>query len=284
MFGKPKKPEYTGKMLVNLEKARILSEIPEPDGKYILSNLSTHIDFKSSSKPSIRFDVHNFILVPAIIINYGADIKDISQDWTQVMSPISEINYQPIQKWWPKDIFRGFEKLEDKEELTITYDNQFVIKLEVHYAFTAEEKAYFTRIEPPQEVSNVPVLQEPVFENIVIEDTIEKQEETEDKEKPSSEEECITEDEIEYSVEDSTETSEPVNIEENESENYNRPRLSQPFTIPHNSLKNYAMAPKQYNKSPLADYVPGITLMALGVGIAAVSTFLLGLFGGGSGD
>jgi hypothetical protein len=135
-------PEYTGKMIVCLDKARPYQEVP--DGRAIIGYL-THVKIKTSnvrnqrnSNPSIYSE--RDIAVPVYIVNKDVTVLDREEDWTNTSSPITEIKCAAFPRWWPKSIFKGSQKIGDiAEEITLEYQN-YVVKLDVTYAFATDLK------------------------------------------------------------------------------------------------------------------------------------------------
>lgn len=145
--GRVKVPQYTGDIIVCLDKARPFSEIE--NGREIIGILAnTRIktsNIRSKHSSEQRVYQENEIAVPVAIFNTGT--KAIEDDWTRTFCPITERDYSPMQRWWPKSIFKGSQKIGDiAEEIVIEYP-RYTIKLHVSYAFTAISKELFTDID-----------------------------------------------------------------------------------------------------------------------------------------
>jgi hypothetical protein len=145
--GKRKKPQYTGDIIVCFCKARPFSNVE--NGREIIGALSntkiktTNTRFKHSS--DTRLYSENELAVPVAIFNLNCP-KVIDNDWTREMSPITEIGCKPVERWWPRSIFRGSQKIGDiTEEVIIEYP-KYILKLQVSYAFTGVAKELFSDI------------------------------------------------------------------------------------------------------------------------------------------
>jgi hypothetical protein len=164
MFQKSDKlPEYLGRMIVCLNKARPFSQVP--NGRAIIGGL-TQVKIKTSNVKNQRNSNTNLysekdIAVPVYISNKDITAIDRSDDWTNKSSPVSEIKYAPIARWWPRSLFRGSQKIGDiAEEIHITFP-KFSAKLDVNYAFTSDLKQRLF-----EDIENVNV---PCEENIDVE-------------------------------------------------------------------------------------------------------------------
>jgi hypothetical protein len=139
-----KKPEYTGKMLVCLNKARPFSQLE--DGEEIIQWLSNVRIKKSGIKNKKNFIALDFskeeLAVPVCILNADciADnntIFNMKDDWTNVSSPIIERQCQPLPKWFPKCIFDEGMIGNIAEEILFDLKS-YTIKLKVKYIFQKE--------------------------------------------------------------------------------------------------------------------------------------------------
>jgi hypothetical protein len=136
-------PEYTGKIIVDLSKARPFSEVP--NGREILGKL-TKIKIKCAPNDSKNLKNNSTLFserdlaVPVCITNKDVTAVDRSEDWTNISSPITEIGCCPVVRWWPRAIFRGSQKIGDIAE-EIRLDCQtYTVRLETFYAFTQDIK------------------------------------------------------------------------------------------------------------------------------------------------
>jgi hypothetical protein len=136
-------------MIVCLDKARPFSEVP--DGRSIIGKL-THIRIRTSNmknKRNINILVFSEreIAVPVSIFTRDASTTLERHDWTRSASLITENSYAPLQRWWPRSIFRRSQKIGDiAEEICLEYPN-FTLKLSVEYAFTSNLKKLFDDID-----------------------------------------------------------------------------------------------------------------------------------------
>jgi hypothetical protein len=151
--GKQKIPQYTGDIIVCLDKARPFSEVK--GGREIIGLLAntkiktSNVRLKHSSEQRVYSE--NEIAVPVAIFNPGT--KAIEDDWTKTFCPITQREYRPMQRWWPKSIFKGSQKIGDiAEEIVIEYP-RYIIKLHVNYAFTAISKEMFADIDAEEKVA-----------------------------------------------------------------------------------------------------------------------------------
>jgi hypothetical protein len=140
---KQKKVEYTGDILVCLDKAYRFSDLK--DGITFIGNL-TNVNISSPQMKSLGIPLEHHLAVPVFICNRREWSRSEDVDWTKTSSPITELNYSPLQKWWPKAMFRGFSRIGVEEDVVIEYSN-FSIKLRVTYAFSKETKLMFEGIE-----------------------------------------------------------------------------------------------------------------------------------------
>ena len=78
------------------------------------------------------------------------DPKDTSQDWTKYGSPIEEIGFGNIIRYFPTSAFK-FDKSNKKEKITISYPD-FIIDLQVVYESKPTDKIIYT--EPKESKEN----------------------------------------------------------------------------------------------------------------------------------
>lgn len=78
------------------------------------------------------------------------DPKDTSQDWTKYGSPIEEIGFGNIIRYFPTSAFK-FDKSNKKEKITISYPD-FIIDLQVVYESQPTDKIIYT--EPKESKEN----------------------------------------------------------------------------------------------------------------------------------
>jgi hypothetical protein len=142
MFQRKKIIEYTGDIIVCLDKAYKFSDLK--NGRVLIGNLTRYKI--TSQKKNIGIPNENDLAVPVFICNRNAKIRDKRIDWAQTASPIVEIDCDPIQRWWPKAMFRCSQKIGEQEEIFIKHKDYY-IKLYVIYAFSKELKDLFKGIE-----------------------------------------------------------------------------------------------------------------------------------------
>jgi hypothetical protein len=141
-------PEYVGTIIVCLDKARPFSQVP--NGRELIGNL-THIKIRTSNIKKqftqTESQVYNErdIAVPVFIYHKDSE-SSVDSDWTRTSSPITEIKCGCIQRWWPRSIFKGSQKIGDiAEEIVFEYP-KFTMRLHVAYAFTSDLKELFSDI------------------------------------------------------------------------------------------------------------------------------------------
>jgi hypothetical protein len=143
-------PVYLGDIIVCLDKARPFSELK--DGRVMLGNL-THFNIKTSnmknkfSKTKSQYYTEREIAVPVCMCNRDFQCTSAMFDWTEHYSPITEIKNETLQKWWPRSIFKGTQKIGDMAEEIMIEHQKFIVKFQVTYAFTTELKKLFSNIE-----------------------------------------------------------------------------------------------------------------------------------------
>jgi hypothetical protein len=141
--GKSKNVEYTGDIIVCLDIAYRFHELK--DGRKFIGNLANIKIRPYNLSNYIRGNEYT-LAVPVFICNKNEQNRENNVDWTRSNSPITEIKYKPLQRWWPKSMFRGVSRIGEEEEVIIEYSN-FSIKLRVIYAFSSELKKLFADIE-----------------------------------------------------------------------------------------------------------------------------------------
>ena len=80
--------------------------------------------------------------VPCVPVRMTLDPKDESQDWTKYGSPIEEIGFGNIIRYFPIFAFK-FDKSNKKEKVTISYPD-FTIDLQVMYESQPVDKIVYT--------------------------------------------------------------------------------------------------------------------------------------------
>ena len=95
-----------------------------------------------------NLDLENITFVTGCVpVRLTLDIKDESQDWTKYGSPIEEIGFGNIIRYFPMSAFK-FDKSNKKEKITISYPD-FIIDLQVVYESQPTDNIVYT--EPKEE-------------------------------------------------------------------------------------------------------------------------------------
>lgn len=79
---------------------------------------------------------------PCVPVRLTLDPKDTSQDWTKYGSPIEEIGFGNIIRYFPISVFK-FDKSNKKEKITISYPD-FIIDLQVMYESQPADNIVYT--------------------------------------------------------------------------------------------------------------------------------------------
>lgn len=79
---------------------------------------------------------------PCVPVRLTLDPKDTSQDWTKYGSPIEEIGFGNIIRYFPIFAFK-FDKSNKKEKITISYPD-FIIDLQVTYESQPADNIVYT--------------------------------------------------------------------------------------------------------------------------------------------
>lgn len=86
---------------------------------------------------------------PCVPVRLTLDPKDTSQDWTKYGSPIEEIGFGNIIRYFPIFAFK-FDKSNKKEKITISYPD-FIIDLQVMYESQPADNIVYTEPKEPKE-------------------------------------------------------------------------------------------------------------------------------------
>ena len=90
-----------------------------------------------------NLDLENIIFVTGCVpVRLTLDPKDTSQDWTKYGSPIEEIGFGNIIRYFPMSAFK-FDKSNKKEKITISYPD-FIIDLQVVYESQPADNIVYT--------------------------------------------------------------------------------------------------------------------------------------------
>ena len=90
-----------------------------------------------------NLDLENITFVTGCVpVRLTLDPKDTSQDWTKYGSPIEEIGFGNIIRYFPMSAFK-FDKSNKKEKITISYPD-FIIDLQVVYESQPADNIVYT--------------------------------------------------------------------------------------------------------------------------------------------
>ena len=90
-----------------------------------------------------NLDLENITFVTGCVpVRLTLDTKDESQDWTKYGSPIEEIGFGNIIRYFPMSAFK-FDKSNKKEKITISYPD-FIIDLQVVYESQPADNIVYT--------------------------------------------------------------------------------------------------------------------------------------------
>ena len=98
---------------------------------------------KSGMAKINNLDLENITFVTGCVpVRLTLDPKDESQDWTKYGSPIEEIGFGNIIRYFPMSAFK-FDKSNKKEKITISYPD-FIIDLQVVYESQPADNIVYT--------------------------------------------------------------------------------------------------------------------------------------------
>ena len=90
-----------------------------------------------------NLDLENITFVTGCVpVRLTLDPKDTSQDWTKYGSPVEEIGFGNIIRYFPMSAFK-FDKSNKKEKITISYPD-FIIDLQVVYESQPADNIVYT--------------------------------------------------------------------------------------------------------------------------------------------
>lgn len=90
-----------------------------------------------------NLDLENITFVTGCVpVRLTLDPKDTTQDWTKYGSPIEEIGFGNIIRYFPMSAFK-FDKSNKKEKITISYPD-FIIDLQVVYESQPADNIVYT--------------------------------------------------------------------------------------------------------------------------------------------
>lgn len=105
---------------------------------------------KSGMAKINNLDLENITFVTGCVpVRLTLDPKDTSQDWTKYGSPIEEIGFGNIIRYFPMSAFK-FDKSNKKEKITISYPD-FIIDLQVVYESQPADNIVYTEPESKEE-------------------------------------------------------------------------------------------------------------------------------------
>ena len=98
---------------------------------------------KSGMAKINNLDLENITFVTGCVpVRLTLDPKDTSQDWTKYGSPIEEIGFGNIIRYFPMSAFK-FDKSNKKEKITLSYPD-FIIDLQVVYESQPADNIVYT--------------------------------------------------------------------------------------------------------------------------------------------
>ena len=129
-----KQTKYSGTAVVLINKLTTFGENRDSiecmtllkGGTVKVNNLDENITFATGCVP----------------VRLTLDPKDTSQDWTKYGSPIEEIGFGNIIRYFPMSAFK-FDKSNKKEKITISYPD-FIIDLQVVYESQPADNIVYT--------------------------------------------------------------------------------------------------------------------------------------------
>ena len=130
-----KQTKYAGTIVVFINKLTTFGE--NRDSIECMEILKTgNIKINNLDLEDINFST------PCVPVRLTLDPKDTSQDWTKYGSPIEEIGFGNIIRYFPIFAFK-FDKSNKKEKITISYPD-FIIDLQVMYESQPADKIVYT--------------------------------------------------------------------------------------------------------------------------------------------
>lgn len=130
-----KQTKYSGTVVVFLNKLTTFGENRD--------SIECMEILKGGTVKVNNLDLENITFVTGCVpVRLTLDPKDTSQDWTKYGSPIEEIGFGNIIRYFPMSAFK-FDKSNKKEKITISYPD-FIIDLQVVYESQPEDKIVYT--------------------------------------------------------------------------------------------------------------------------------------------
>ena len=138
-----KQTKYSGTVIVFINKLTTFGENRD--------SIECMEILKSGMAKINNLDLENIDNGTACVpVRLTLDPKDTSQDWTKYGSPIEEIGFGNIIRYFPTSAFK-FDKSNKKEKITISYPD-FIIDLQVVYESQPTDKIVYT--EPKESKEN----------------------------------------------------------------------------------------------------------------------------------
>lgn len=130
-----KQTKYSGTIIVFVNKLTTFGEN--------IDSIECMEILKSGAARINNLDLENISFVTACVpVRLTLDPKDTSQDWTKYGSPIEEIGFGNIIRYFPISAFK-FDKSNKKEKLSISYPD-FIIDLQVVYESQPADNIVYT--------------------------------------------------------------------------------------------------------------------------------------------
>ena len=137
-----KQTKYSGTIIVFINKLTTFGENRD--------SIECMEILKSGMAKINDLDLKNITFVTGCVpVRLTLDPKDTSQDWTKYGSPIEEIGFGNIIRYFPMSAFK-FDKSNKKEKITISYPD-FIIDLQVIYESQPADKIVYTEPESKEE-------------------------------------------------------------------------------------------------------------------------------------
>lgn len=129
------KPKYSGTVVVFVNKLTTFGENRD--------SIECMEILKSGMAKINDLDLKDInFSTPCVPVRLTLDPKDTSQDWTKYGSPIEEIGFGNIIRYFPIFAFK-FDKSNKKEKITISYPD-FIIDLQVVYESQPVDNIVYT--------------------------------------------------------------------------------------------------------------------------------------------
>lgn len=151
MFDK-KKPEYAAVVLVPENKYCCFGDFPETrEAMEMINRFHLHTD--TSKKHHVESTDQ------CVPIRLSIDEDDTVQDWTRFGSPIQEIDFANVIRWWPSDIINNYIR-NGNDTMRIVYSD-FTIKCKIVFAQKPEQMYWFRDVNLKSLIPTNPVIEDP---------------------------------------------------------------------------------------------------------------------------